>query len=316
VTRVLVVGGANMDLIAVADRLPDRGETLLATTYRESPGGKAANIASAAAAWGAPVSFVGRVGDDTFGETLLDAWRGAGVDTTHVRRDPSGTGLGLVFMDAAGQYQTLVAPRSNARLLAADVDDLPEALWADVGAVALALEAPAAVTTASAAIAAARSLPLVLNAAPSAGMTPALWGAISHLVVNEHEAAELSGSPADDPEAADRAGRALLARLAPERAAAVIVTLGERGAVLARPGRPSHHALAPSVRAVDTLGAGDTFVGVLAAEVARGADLVAAVEEACRAATAAVTVEGARAHVTHEVAERIARTSAHEGAPA
>ena len=96
---VLVVGGANLDQTAVAPRLPGAGETLLAVDYRETPGGKAANLAGAAAAWGAPTVFVGRVGDDAFGDALIAAWRADGVDTTLVRRDPAGTGLGLVFLD-------------------------------------------------------------------------------------------------------------------------------------------------------------------------------------------------------------------------
>ena len=139
---VLVVGGANLDQTAVAPRLPGAGETLLAVDYRETPGGKAANLAGAAAAWGAPTVFVGRVGDDAFGDALIAAWRADGVDTTLVRRDPAGTGLGLVFLDDAGRYQTIVVPRANAHLSAADVAAIPAAVWERTAVLALALEAP------------------------------------------------------------------------------------------------------------------------------------------------------------------------------
>lgn len=293
-----MVGGANLDQTAVAARLPGSGETVLATEYRETPGGKAANVASAAAAWGADVTFVGRVGDDGFGDTLLSAWAEAGVDTSHVRRDAAGTGLGIVFLDHQGRYQTIVVPRANARLSECDVEALPASLWAEVGALALALEAPIPATLGAARAAATRGRPVVLNAAPAEGMDPALWPLVTHLVVNEHEAALLAGAPVDDAASAVPAAEALLARLAPERAAAVIVTLGATGAVLGRPGRPARNVPAPRVSAVDTLGAGDTFVGVLVAEVAAGHDLDAAVDLACAAGAAAVTITGARAAVT------------------
>lgn len=301
-----MVGGANFDQTAVAPRLPGAGETVLATDYRETPGGKAANLASAAAAWGAPVSFVGRVGDDAFGEVLLAAWADAGVDTTHVVRDPAGTGLGIVFMDPEGHYQTVVVPRANARLTEVDVGGLPMALWDEVGAVALALEAPLGATLAAAAAAADRGLPLVLNAAPVEGMDAALWPLVSHLVVNEHEAAWLAGRPVEHPEAAAEAATALLGRLDPSRAAAVVVTLGAAGAVVAMPGAPARHVASPRVEAVDTLGAGDTFVGVLAAEVAVGGELVAAAALACAAGAAAVTVPGARARIGPDHVQRLA----------
>ncbi|MDF1521280.1 MAG: PfkB family carbohydrate kinase [Trueperaceae bacterium] len=294
---LLVVGGANLDQVARAPRLPGRGETILATGYHESPGGKAANLASAAAAWGAPVRFVGRVGEDGFGDVLLEAWREAGVDVRHVRRDPAGTGLGIVFMDDAGQYQTIVVPRANARLAARDVAELPADAWDGVAVVALALEAPAEATLAAARAAAERGLPLVLNAAPAEGMTADLWPFVTHLIVNEHEAALLSGRAVSDREGAIAAGTALVDRLAAGRAAAVVVTLGAEGAVLLAAGVAPAHVPAPVVAARDTLGAGDTFVGVFAAEVAAGRPLARAAARACVAGAIAVTVAGARAAV-------------------
>lgn len=294
---LLVLGGANLDQIARAPRLPGRGETLLATGYHESPGGKAANLASAAASWGALVRFVGRVGEDGFGEVLLEAWRDAGVDVRHVHRDPAGTGLGIVFMDDAGQYQTIVVPRANAALAARDIAELPTDAWEGIDLVALALEAPADATLAAARAAGERGLPLVLNAAPAEGMSDDLWPLVTHLVVNEHEAALLTGLMVDDRDGASAAAAALLARLDVARAGAVVVTLGADGAVLVEPGRALVHVPAPTVAARDTLGAGDTFVGVFAAEVAAACPLDQAAARACAAASIAVTVAGARAGV-------------------
>lgn len=307
---LLVVGGANLDQIARAPRLPGRGETLLATGYHESPGGKAANLASAAAAWGAPVRFVGRVGEDGFGDALLAAWRDAGVDVRHVRRDPAGTGLGIVFMDDDGQYQTIVVSRANGRLGARDVVELPVHAWDGVTLVALALEAPTDATLAAARAAAERRLALVLNAAPAEGMTDGLWPFVSHLIVNEHEAALLTGLPVVDRDGAAEAATAMLARLDVARATAVVVTLGADGAVMAAPHVAPVHVAAPVVVARDTLGAGDTFVGVFAAEVAAGRPLERAAKRACAAASIAVTVSGARAGVRPSDLETLAATEA------
>lgn len=300
---VLVVGGANLDLIAVAGRLPARGETVIAHAYRESAGGKAANLACAAAAWGAPVSFVGRIGDDSFGDSLVRAWLEVGVDTTYVRRDPAGTGLGMVLMDERGDYQTLVVPRANGRLSPDDVAALPESVWNDVRLVALALEAPIDAMIAVADAAVDHGLPLVLNAAPAEGMVDELWPAVSYVVVNEYEAGLLTGLDVADPKCAGTAGAALSARLSVGRGKAAIVTLGALGAVVVSVDGTARHVPAPSVEVVDSLGAGDTFVGVLAAEIAADSELTRAVDAACRAGAAAVTVYGARASVTRDRAD-------------
>jgi ribokinase len=305
--RLLVVGGANLDQIALTPRLPSPGETVLASGYVESAGGKAANLASAAAAWGIDVTMVARVGRDSFGDALVEAFVEEGVDVDFVERDDAGTGLGIVFMDDDGTYQTIVVPRANARLAPADVERLPAALWERVGALALALEAPLPVTLAAAGAAAARGLPVVLNAAPAEGMDDALWPLVSHLVVNEHEAALLTGRPAVTPADAGAAAMDLLERLDPERARAAVITLGAHGAVYVARAATVETIAAPQVDAIDTLGAGDTFVGVFAAEIARGKPLRQGVTSACHAGAVAVTVRGARARVTPD---RVARQSA------
>jgi ribokinase len=304
---VLIVGGANLDLIVRADRLPAPGETLLASDHEESPGGKAANLAAAAAAWGAPTRFVGRIGEDAYGDVLLAAWRDVGVDTTFVRRDRRGTGLGIVFMDRHGAYQTMVVARANATLAADDVASLPQAAWDGVAVLALALEAPPQALLAAARAAVDRGVTVVLNAAPAEGMIADLWPCVTVLIVNLHEAALLSGVSVGDGVSAIQAAHTLLSRLAPDRVAAqggVIVTLGADGAVLVTPDAPPRAIPAPRVTAIDTLGAGDTFVGVIAAELAAGRPLAVAAPLACRAASLAVTAAGARANVTQAALAR------------
>jgi ribokinase len=302
VTRVLVMGGIDADLVARTAHLPERGQTLRATSFNEVPGGKGANVACAAVAWGATVSFLGRVGADTHGDAQLRALADAGVEVELVQRDAEGTGLGLVVMDASGEHQTVVVPRANDRLDAGDVAAIPEEVWRSSSAVALTLEAPEPFTVTAARAAAERRLPVILNASPAEGMPEALWSAVTHLVVNEHEAGVLLGHAVHDFRDAKLAAVELLERLAADHDHSATVTLGASGAVWAHTSGGVGHAVAPQVRVVDTLGAGDTFVGVFTAELADGSSVSAAATVACRAGAVAVTRSGTRAAVRQEEA--------------
>ncbi|MDR9391767.1 MAG: ribokinase [Trueperaceae bacterium] len=286
--NVLVVGGANYDLVAHAGRLPGEGETLVADDFHGAPGGKAANLACAAARWGAHTRFVGRVGDDDFGRAVRDDLVAAGCDVRHLATDARGTGLGLVFMDGDGRYATVVAPRANAGLSADDVAELPDAWFTPDAVIALALEAPLDALHAVTERARDVGATVVLNAAPVDRLDDALDARWTVLVVNEHEAGERLGRPVDEGSAAD-AARTLAGG---ERTA--VVTLGAAGAVGWSPTHGPLHVAGLPVHAVDTLGAGDVFTGVLAAETAAGRPLDAAITTATRVASASVTRPGAR----------------------
>ena len=129
--KVTIVGSFNTDLVGVTPRMPVKGETIIGGPFLTGPGGKGANQAVASARLGAQVSFVGRVGNDSFGRTLIDGLKSSGVDATHVSIDPdAATGVALIIVDDAGQNSIVVAPGANMRLSASDVDSAQEAIQA------------------------------------------------------------------------------------------------------------------------------------------------------------------------------------------
>ncbi len=282
--RLLVVGSINHDLVVTLDDLPRAGETVLGAQLVERDGGKGANAAAAAAQLGANVMIVGAVGTDARGERALDALLVAGVDVSLVERlETAVTGVAIVAVDAAGENQIIVAPGANAMLTA---DQVEQAVATAPDAVLVSREIPDAAVAAAVRGASARGITCVLNPAPARSAVLDLARHAAILTPNRTEAAQLTGR--DDP---DGAASALAARTG----APVIVTLGERGALLRVPGRPTRTYPAPSVKAVDTTGAGDAFNGALAAGLALGHELEAAVANAVAAAGRSVETLGARA---------------------
>ncbi|MFC8922030.1 ribokinase [Cellulosimicrobium sp. NPDC057127] len=282
--RVVVVGSANVDVVVDVPRHPHGGETVLGGELRRAPGGKGANQAVAAAhAGGATTALVGALGDDDGARLLRASLARAGVATEAVRTVPGASGTALITVSPDGENAIVVAPGANSHVV---VDDAAHDLLAAAGVVLAQLEIP--VETVVAAAGARRAgVPFVLNAAPSRELPDVLWREIDVLVVNEHEAADLAGAGSD----ADPAGLAgaLLARVP-----SVVVTLGGDGCLVARRGAEAVRLPGRRVDVVDTTGAGDTFCGVLAAELARGADLVAAARVAGAAGALAVTRHGAQ----------------------
>ncbi|KZM33667.1 ribokinase [Oerskovia enterophila] len=292
--RVVVVGSANVDLVVDVPRHPGGGETILGGDLRRSPGGKGANQAVAAArAGGADTSFVGALGRDESGELLLASLDRAGVRTDLVERVEAPTGTALITVSPDGENAIVVAPGANShvRIGAAQADRLAAA---DV--VLAQLEIPLDVVLAAAAARRPGAV-LALNAAPSRDLPDEMWAALDLLVVNEHEALDLAGGPADPADPAGTASPDPVERLATillERVPAVVVTLGGAGCLVAQRGAAPVRVPAPRVDAVDTTGAGDTFCGVLAAALAGGSTLVDAARTASFAGALAVTRPGAQ----------------------
>ncbi len=279
---VLVVGSINADLVIHAERLPARGETVAGGRLERAGGGKGANQAVAAARAGARVALVGAVGDDELGAEALDDLRAEGVDVGAVRRLAGvATGVALIVVDRDGDNQIAVASGANHAVCA---EHVRAAAVRAPGCVLASFELLDEPVLAAAQVARGAGCALLVNPAPARPLTASLRALGPVLTPNRHEAAELSGE--EDPDSAARA-------LAAQTGAAVVVTLGAQGALVAD-GAGSARVPAPPVRAVDTTGAGDTFNGVLAAELARGNDLRAAVAAAVDAAAQSVTRAGAR----------------------
>jgi ribokinase len=294
--RVTVLGSLNMDISVAVPRLPGPGATVLGSAAVFTPGGKGANQAVAAARLGAEVRMVGCVGDDDFGRQLLAALRAEGIDDRDVRNVPGvPTGLAMISVDAEGENIITVAPGANHEVGAQDVT---QALAGAHDVLVISAEIP--VPAIRWALAQARGTQghgtrCVLNLAPAPdGAADIVAGGVDWLVVNESEAAAVLGRPVDGLPEAGRAATALVAAGARH----AVVTAGAHGAALATPDDvPGGVTAIPAfpITAVDTVGAGDTFVGALAVALAAGVPAAEAVRAAAAAGATAATRHGAQA---------------------
>ncbi len=290
-----------MDVVAFAGRHPKPGETVLGTRLGFFPGGKGANQAVAAAKLGADVRMVGRIGEDSFGDTLTEFLKQQGVDLRHVRRtaeQPSGTAL--IMVTETGENAIVVVAGANGLLTPEDLDDM------DVQAGDLLLcELEIPLRTAEAFIQRGRDCGAVtvLNAAPA--QKCGFLSLPDVLVVNETELAFFLGEDlaADDRESLLRAAERL--RGGPEQS--VIVTLGAEGALAVLPGG-AVTVPGREVEVKDTTGAGDCFVGALAARLVAQDPMERAMEYAN--ASASVCVQRPGAGPSLPTAEEVARVLA------
>jgi ribokinase len=285
--RLFVLASYMRDVSIAVDRFPVPGETRTGDDGLEAPGGKGSNQAIQAARCGASVAIAGAVGDDAAGRAALALWAAEGIDTAGVVIRPGhATGLAVILVDRAGENQIVIAPGANRQLLPADIIPMHRAI-ADARLVLAQLETPIASTLAAFAQARAGGVPTLLNAAPVMADLPETLCALTDiLVVNEVEAAALADrAPDSDPHAA---GERLLARF--ER---VVITLGERGALLFQRGETTLHCPAPAVTVIDSTGAGDAFVGAFATHWAATGDAGAALARGVSAGSLACTTRGA-----------------------
>ncbi len=282
-STVVVVGSVNADLSARVTRIPAPGETVLATGFARSPGGKGGNQAVAAArAGGADVAFVGAVGTDGDGAWLADSLAASGVDVATLARLDGPSGRALISVDHAGENAIVVVSGANGAFTSLTPEQKDVIASAEV--VLAQLETPLATVAAAARIARDHGVTFMLNAAPSQELPHELLAEIDVLIVNEHEARDVAGT--DDLDEA-------LQRLAGE-VGTVVLTLGASGSRIVSDNDAPLEVPAVRVEAVDTTGAGDTYCGVLAAALARGETWPDAAREAAAASALAVTRPGAQ----------------------
>ena len=283
---IVVFGSLNADLIMAVKSLPRPGQTVLCPRYRVAPGGKGANQAAAAARAGAKVRMFGKIGADTFGDLVLAALGAAGVDAGGVDRAEDPTGCAVVSVDAEGENQIVVASGANRKASAAQV---PDAALGPEATVVLQSEVPMEENAALIARARRAGARIMLNAAPAGAVPQAALEQLDLLVVNEIEAETLcreAGPALSDLEGAGR-------HLAESFGLNAVVTLGGGGARAFGPqGAWSVDAL--KITPVDTTGAGDAFVGVLAAALDAGHELPDALRRASVGAGLACLAEGAQ----------------------
>ncbi|MEN9329504.1 MAG: hypothetical protein RLZZ484_692, partial [Pseudomonadota bacterium] len=260
-----------------------RGETLMASSFATSPGGKGSNAAVAAARQGASVGLIARIGDDDFGRMGLALWEREGIDPRHVVQaagERSGVAQILVYED--GDNSIAVAPGAGSGLNAQHVQ-AAQGMVSACKVVMASLEVPQRATQAAFALAKQAGALTLLNPAPALPVDVALWRMVDVLTPNEPELQTLSGLPAHA--GLQEAAQVLLT----QGVQAVVVTLGEKGCALFRSGAPPVFVSGHPQRVIDTIGAGDTFTGALAAALARGEDLELAMRWANAAAALSVT---------------------------
>jgi ribokinase len=288
--QVVVVGSINADLVVRVSHLPVPGETVPGARIERHGGGKGANQAVAAARLGAPVQFVGAVGEDEVGAELAAQLAAEAIDVSCLLRVPGlPSGIAVIMVEESGENSIVVALGANDALTE---DYVRDALRASAGPGDTLLvggfEIPDEAISATVRHARDAGLRLLVCPAPARGVPAAIldemFAAGAILTPNEGEACALADKDSVEDAALE------LARLT---RAAVVVTLGQRGALLAIDGSLEAFA-APRVHVVDTTGAGDVLTGALAAELANGMELRAAVRYALAAASLSVTVAGAR----------------------
>jgi ribokinase len=273
VTRITVLGSANMDLVVTVDQAPPLGETVTGTSFRTLPGGKGANQALAAARVGGEVRFVGAVGGDAYGAAIRRLLVQDGVDVSGLATVPEPTGTAHITVEASGANSIVVVPGANGTVRSLTDAHRTAITGADV--LLMQLELPLSVVVEAASFARAQGVATVLTPAPVLPLPDELLDAVDLLVPNEHEAAALNVTTAEHRD--------------------LLVTLGAAGVRYSRLGAPPVTVPAFDVTAVDTTAAGDTFVGAFA--VARGEqpDLATSLRWASAAAAISVQRFGASA---------------------
>lgn len=280
--NVVVLGSANMDLVVRQPRWVRPAETMMGAAFATTAGGKGLNQAVACARAGASVAFVGAVGDDDFGRRLREVIAAEGIDDAAVRTVPGASGIAAITVTDDGENAIVVVPGANgtADLLPTEAERITAASH-----VVVQLERPVSLVAEALRVARGAGVTTVLTPAPIVEGAGDLVALADILVPNEREATELSGC-AD----AETAALALS-----EKAHTVIVTLGERGCLVAQGGEIVLRVPSRAVAAIDTTGAGDAFVGALVAWLAEDAPLSDAIQAAVAAASVSVTRAGAAA---------------------
>ena len=286
---VVVLGGLNMDLVTYSDRFPGAGETIAGDRFLTYAGGKGGNQAVAAARMGARTAMVGRIGDDIFGPQLIDGLRSEGIDASWVSTTPGeSTGIASICIDHTGQNRIIQVLGANSTCGAEQTSAVASALLG-ANTLMLQLEVPMEVSLAAARDARSHGKTVILDPGPVRTMPPSLIAYSSIITPNETEAEAIVGFRISNRDTAARAAEALLSK----GAEVAVVKLGSQGAFYAS-AESSGFQPAFSVRAVDTVAAGDAFNGALAVCLAEGMPLHDSVRVACAAGALAVTTRGAQ----------------------
>ena len=283
---IIVVGSINMDLVTRTPRIPLAGQTLIGSDFTTTPGGKGANQAVAVARLGYPVCMVGAVGEDVFGQALLDNLKAAGVNTQAVERVSGPSGVAPILVADSGENSIVVVPGANGKVDPASIDR-NTALLRSAGMVLCQLELPIETIDHTLEICAGIGVPVMLDPAPAAPLPGTVWERVAWFTPNETET-ELYVSQDSSTESA---ARQLLAK----GLRGVVLKRGADGAYVATTSGEHAWVEPYRVKAVDTVGAGDCFNGAFAVALLEGKSPIDAARFASAAAAISVTRRGAQA---------------------
>ena len=286
--KICVIGSLNMDLVVNVDEMPKKGQTLIGSAFKEVPGGKGANQAVAMARLGADIRMIGKVGKDSFGETLINQLKSDKVNTKYIHREDCASGVAMITVDKNAENSIVVAPGANFKVLEKDIDKCIEAIdESDI--VVLQLETP--INTIKYALQKSKELGkyTILNPAPAVKLEDSIIENVDLLTPNETELEILSGVKIESEDDIKKAANVLIEKGVKE----LIVTLGSKGSLYIN---KDNTKLKKSykVEAIDTTAAGDSYTGALAVAFAQDKDIDEAMDFASKVGALAVTKEGAQ----------------------
>ncbi|HRI19917.1 MAG TPA: ribokinase [Panacibacter sp.] len=288
-SRILVIGSSNTDMVVKAKRFPQPGETILGGSFFMFPGGKGANQAVAAARLGGDVTFIFKAGNDIFGARAFDNFRKENINIVYAGIDEhTASGIAVITVNEHGENEIVVASGANEKLSDHDLNNANIAFEA-ADILLLQLEIPMHTVNHAVNKAAALNKKIILNPAPALAINNSTLSKLFLITPNETEAEILTGIKVQDEVTAAAAANALLGGGVQN----VIITLGPKGAYF-KNNAENFLATAPVVAAVDTTAAGDVFNGAIAVALAENKTWKDAIDFACKAAAISVTRMGAQ----------------------
>ena len=292
-SKIVVIGSINTDMVVRSSQLPFPGQTLMGHSFQTTGGGKGANQAVAAARLGAEVSLIARIGDDAFGKMSIENFKKENINIENIYTDRDApSGVAFIVVDDKGENIIVVAPGANATLNEKDIQDAEDVIKkADI--ILFQLEIPMSTVAEGIKLAKKHNRMVMLNPAPAASIPKEILQSVDIITPNQTETLVLTGIAVNDAITAQHACNVLHGM----GVLTVIVTMGEQGAYISS---DNYHGLIPGFTAgvvIDTVAAGDTFCGGLAIALAEGKSLKDAVQFANAAAALSVTKVGAQASI-------------------
>jgi ribokinase len=280
-SKICVIGSSNIDQIAYTKNIPADGETLFGDSFQMGFGGKGANQAVMAGLLGADVYMITCLGDDVYKEMTINNYEANNVNTDHIQLVKGASGVAPIWVDATGQNRIIVIPGANNEIDAQKAISSIEAIG-DISVLVGQCEIPMEVNHEVFQYAKSNSVTTIFNPAPAKKLEREFLEHISWLIPNENEFELISGMEPNDQN---------FLKFNEEIPCNLIVTLGEKGAVLVDENK-THYFDAPSVNAIDTTGAGDSFIGTFAYELSESNSPESCIKKAVEKASQSVTKKG------------------------